>query len=209
MSKFHQSAARTEEIEGWSYTVSSAVGEDAKTISDSADEIRDRQISGSPINKILARESSESTPKPVSEQLYDSLAQIKILTSQVAMHLDADWRNLIFDQLDDLLDAEYWHDDDAPIKAQSFETFLRMIVYFNPSRRPGFGVSNRGYLIGAWTNGLDRLTIEFMPDDVVKWVLSCKVDRNIEKGAGETPVRRLMKVLDPYNPSRWFLNASY
>ena len=101
------------------------------------------------------------------------------------------------------------YEDDKPILGTSFRTFLRMIVYQKPRRRPGLGVSHRGNLIGSWTIGTNRLTMEYLPRDIVKWVLSRVVDGEVERGAGETPLRRLPDVLSPYDPDRWFDDASY
>lgn len=204
MSRVDESGGKVEDAENLLFSLSSAVGEDAETISNSLKEIQERQILDRPIYK---RAEVEAADKPLPEKLFEALAQIKVLTAQVAMHLDAEWRSRMFEQLDDLLDAEDWHEDDDPIIASSFETFLRMIIFHNPARRPGFGVSNRGYLITAWTSGLDRLTTEFLPNDKIRWVLSCEVDGETERAAGETRVRRLMEVLAPYSPPRWFADA--
>ena len=207
MSIVYESVGKIEDTEDFIFLLSSAAGEDAETISNSLIEIQERQVLDRPIYKLAEVEASEIADKPLPEKLYDALARVKLLTAQVAMHLDTEWRSRIFEQLDDLLDAEDWHEDDDPIKVSSFETFLRMIIFHNPSRRPGFGVSNRGYLIAAWTSGSDRLTTECLPNDKVRWVLSCEVDGETERAAGETPVRRLMEVLAPYSPPRWFADA--
>ena len=207
MSRVDKSAGRIEATASLLFPLSSAAGEDAETISNSLKEIQERQTLDRPIHKLAEAEAPWIADKPLPEKLYDALARVKLLMAQVAMHLDTEWRSRIFEQLDDLLDAEDWHEDDDPIKVPSFETFLRMIIFHNPSRRPGFGVSNRGYLIAAWTTGSDRLTIEFLPNDTVRWVLSCEVDGETERASGETPVRRLMEVLAPYSPPRWFADA--
>ena len=204
MSRVDKSAAKIEDAVNLLFPLSSAVGEDAETIRNSLIEIHERQTLDRPIQKLAKVEAAD---KPLPEKLYDALARVKLLTAQVAMHLDTEWRNRIFEQLDDLLDAKDWHEDDDPINASSFETFLRMIIFHNPSRRPGFGVSNCGYLIAAWTSGSDRLTIECRPNDTVRWVLSCEVDGETERASADTPVRRLMEVLAPYNPPRWFADA--
>lgn len=201
------SAGKIEDAENLLFPLSSAVGEDAETISNSLIEIQERQTLDRPIHKLAEVEAPWIADKPLPERLYDALARVKLLTARVSMHLDTEWRSRIFEQLDDLLDAEDWHEGDDPIKASSFETFLRMIIFHNTLRRPGFGVSNRGYLIAAWTSGSDRLTTEFLPNDKVRWVLSCEVDDETERAAGETPVRRLMEVLAPYSPPRWFADA--
>ncbi len=207
MSRVHESAGKIEATASLLFPLSSAAGEDAKIISDSLKAIQERQTLGRPIDKLAETEAPWDADTPLPEKLYDALARVKLLTAQVAMHLDTEWRSRIFEQLDDLLDAEDWHENDDPINASSFETFLRMIILHNLSRRPGFGISNRGYLIAAWTSGSDRLTIEFLPKDTIRWVLSCEVDGETERAAGETPVRRLMEVLAPYRPRRWFADA--
>ena len=209
MSRVYESGAKIEDAANLLFPLSSATGEDAETISNSLIEIQTRQTLDRPIYKLAEVEVPWIADKPLPEKLYDTLARVKLLTAQVAMHLDTEWRSRIFEQLDDLLDAEDWHEEDDPIKVSSFETFLRMIIFHNPSRRPGFGVSNRGYLIAAWTSGSDRLTIEYLPNDTVRWVLSCEVDGEAERAAGETSVRRLMEVLAPYSPPRWFADAPH
>lgn len=146
----------------------------------------------------------EAHKKPLSELLYDSLAQAKVMTSKVAMHLETSWRDKLFTQLDELLAEDEWHEDDPPIEASSFATFLRLVIHIKPQRRPGLGVSHNGDLIAAWTTGDDKLTIECLPKDVLRWVLSCEVDGERERAAGETPVPRLPDVLRSYQPQRWF-----
>ena len=208
MSTVYKSAGKIEDPANLLFPLSSGASKDAEIISSSLEEIQKRQIVDRPINKLAEGDAYSIANKSLPERLYDALARVKLLTAQVAMHLDSEWRNRVFAQLDDLLDAEDWHEDDDPIKASSFETFIRMIVFHGPSRRPGFGLSNRGHLIAAWTTGSDRLTIEFLPRDIVRWVLSCEVDSETERAAGETPVRRLMEVLAPYSPLRWFASVA-
>lgn len=178
------------------------VSGDANIIAESLDAIERRQF----------RASASPTPsrrpgvaaKTLAEELYDSLANAKVLTARVAMHLEDDWRSRLFAQLDDLLDVDDWHEGDKPVEGSSFETFLRAIIFQGVKRRPGLGVSNRGNLIAAWTRGKDRLTLEFFPDNMVRWMLSCEIDGELERAAGETPVRRLPEVLGAYRPDRWF-----
>jgi hypothetical protein len=141
---------------------------------------------------------------PLNEQLYDALARAKMLTSAVAMHLDRAWRTKLFQQLDALHDLEEWEKGDAPLHQGSFSTFLRTIIALNPVRRPGLGLTHTGDLIAAWTTGRDRLTLEFLPSGTIRWLLACYDDERIERAAGEVSVARLMAVLSPYLPARWF-----
>jgi hypothetical protein len=147
-------------------------------------------------------------PASTAERLHAALASAKVMTSEVVMHLDREWRDRLFDQLDDLLDVEDWHEDDEPLLDESFRTFLRLILYQKPGRRPGLGLSHRGHLIAAWTAGADRLTLECGADDTIRWVLSCEIHGARERAAGETHVARLPEILRPYGPDRWFADAN-
>lgn len=146
--------------------------------------------------------------RALNERLFDALAGVKILTSQVAMHLDREWRDKLFRQLDSLHDPAELEAGDDPIQQLSFATFLKAILDINPERRPGLGLSQAGYLIAAWTTGPDRLTIEFLPDDRVIWVLARYLEDEPDRFAGQTPVTRLTEGLRPHRPEHWFSNAS-
>jgi hypothetical protein len=144
----------------------------------------------------------------IEESLFDATAAVKILTAQVAMHLDREWRTKLFRQLDSLHDPSEWEPSDSPIRQSSFATFLKAICDIKPTRRPGLGLTSAGHLIAAWTTSKDdRLTIEFLPNDRVRWVMSMLLDDDIERLAGQTTVARLRDRLQPYEPGRWFDNA--
>jgi hypothetical protein len=125
------------------------------------------------------------------------------------MHLDRDWRAKLFGQLDSLLALSDWQVEDAAPTIESYSTFLRMLTLLRPQRRPGLGATFDGRLIATWTVGDDRLTIECLPKDVVRWQLSATIDGERERAAGETPLPRLAAVLRPYDPGRWFQNANH
>ena len=148
-----------------------------------------------------------SIDKPLAERLFDALADVKILTSQVAMHLDRDWRARLFQQLDSLHDPAEWEEGDEPIQHSSFATFLKAMLSINPARRPGLGLSHAGHLVAAWTTGQDRLTIEFLSGDRIRWVLSRRYDDETERFAGDMAVARLADGLAPYHPQHWFEHA--
>jgi hypothetical protein len=149
----------------------------------------------------------ETDSRSLQELLFDAVAGAKILTSQVAMHLDKDWRQRLFSQLETLHDLAEWEEGDQAIQQSSFSTFLKAILSILPARRPGLGQSSAGHLIAAWTMGEDRLTIEFMPSDRVRWVLSRYFDGEPERFAGETSVSRLINGLAGHHPEHWFSHA--
>jgi hypothetical protein len=123
------------------------------------------------------------TPATVEETLFDALAAFKMRTSAVSMHIDLDWRDKLFRQLDNLLELDNWECEDIPPTLDSYSTFLRMLVFLRPRRRPGLGATGDGRLIATWT------------------------EDELERGAGLTAVHRLKEVLSPYRPARWFDNG--
>lgn len=145
---------------------------------------------------------------PIEERLYDARALCKTKTAAVAMHLDFEWRSRFFSQLDSLMDFENWEKEDLPITDASFTTLLRMLLLVRPARRPGLGSTSYGNIIAAWTVEKDRLTIECLPRDEVRWVLSRYLDGNRESAAGQVALSRLLAVLEPYNPERWFTDGT-
>ncbi|QOZ45521.1 hypothetical protein XH89_20055 [Bradyrhizobium sp. CCBAU 53340] len=158
----------------------------------------------------FASQGTATLPRTsLDERLFDVLAQFKIRTSQVAMHLNRDWRTRLFGQFDSLLNVEDWEPLDRPPTIESFATFLRLLVFLKPQRRPGLGATATGELIASWTNGNDRLTIECLPQDLVRWTVSVTINEERERAAGITPVSRLPAVLAPYGPDRWFADANH
>lgn len=101
----------------------------------------------------------------LESKLFDNAAELKIALSQIVMHLDPEWRDIIRDQLDALLDANNWQDDSAFITKSTFITFLRFIIFANPTRLPSLGVGSTGHMLAAWRNGERRIAVEFFRDD--------------------------------------------
>src|ERR1700730_14825270 len=52
--------------------------------------------------------SARADENTLQERLFDALAGAKVLTAQVAMHLDRQWRDKLFRQLDSLHDPDEW-----------------------------------------------------------------------------------------------------
>jgi len=145
----------------------------------------------------------------IEESLFNATAAVKMLTAQVAMYLDREWRTMLFRQLDSLHDLSEWEPSDSAVQQSSFSTFLKAICDIKPTRRPGLGLTSAGHLVAAWTtNKDDRLTIEFLPNGRVRWVMSMLLDDEVERLAGQTTVALLRDRLQPYQPGRWFDNAA-
>jgi hypothetical protein len=144
--------------------------------------------------------------KSMEEQLYDALAAFKMRTATIAMHLDRNWRDKLFTQLDSLLGADSWEKDDLPPALGSFSTFIRMLLFLKPDRRPGLAATSDGHLIATWSKHDEHLTMECFPNDLVRWHLTAIINEEKEPAAAITPVARLAEVLSPYHPARWFAN---
>lgn len=140
----------------------------------------------------------------LEERLFNAVARAMIALASVGMHLDKNWREMLFRQLNSLHDAAEWYEGDEPLREASFRTFLKAILQIRPKRRPGLGLSSAGNLIAAWTRGRDQLTIEFLPHDKVRWVLSRHYDDEPERFAASISVARLIHALQPYDLGHWF-----
>ncbi len=148
-----------------------------------------------------------SDNRTLEEQLFDATAQVKVLTSQVAMYLDSVWREKLFLQIDYMHDPQEWEEGDKPLQKESFETFLKAICDLRPAIRPGLGLTHNGQLIAAWTHGGNRLTIEFHPRNRVRWVIARRQDDETEHYVGDTNVARLRAGLEPHHPEEWLAKS--
>ncbi len=137
----------------------------------------------------------------IEGQLAEKRTAFKRVAASVGMHLDPDWRNRLFSKLDSLIDPEEWDCDFALPSEQSFSTFLRMIIYLHPTKRPGLGLSAKGHFLASWSNLDDRIVIECLANDEVRWVLSRAA---CDLRAGRTKIYRIPDVIHPYEPDHLF-----
>lgn len=144
----------------------------------------------------------------LNDELYNSRAQFKIAAATYAMHLERNWRDVLFKQIDQLLDEEEWDARDKPITRGSSLTFFRLLLFLRPDRRPSLGATDDGNLVAAWVAGKNRLTLVCKPGDHIRWVLSTVSDDVPETAAGSTTTSRIPDVLAPYNKEQWFANAN-
>lgn len=167
--------------------------------------ISDRLIEAdSSLSLPAALKAQPSAGHSLEEQLFDSRAACKIRTAQIAMHLEPGRRERFFAQVDSLLDADEWDEDDQPISAASFATLLRLLLLIRPKRWPGLGASMDGHVIAAWTKGENRLTVECLPEDQLRWVLVRYRNGERKSAADDTALLGLPDALQPYEPQIWF-----
>jgi hypothetical protein len=186
-------------------TPSSGAGVESETIERKLSELR--SYLETPAYSPTVTRSMGAPGKDLEQQLFDKRATLKMIAAAVAMHLTREWRDSLFRQLDSLLDVQSWDRDDQLADDGSFYSFLRMIIFLNPERRPGLGLAYNGNLVAAWTTERNRLTIECLPRDQLRWVLARLIDDDFERAAGVNLIYRLPEVLAPYSPEVWFSHA--
>jgi len=140
----------------------------------------------------------------IERALRDSKSSFKVLVSRVSMHLGFEWLQKLFAQIDSLLDIEEWDEKDPIPALETARTFIRLLLILKVKRKPGIGISNAGNLIAAWTTGQNRLTVECLPSDRVRWIVARMNEGEIERAVGEGRIDRLRDLLQPYEPSVWF-----
>lgn len=172
--------------------------------SESAESIRRAMMRAGLIQDARPGINISSRSKSLKEKLYDSRAAAKLKVASVAMHLDRDWRERFFAQIDALLNLEDWDKLDEPISDKSFDTLLRLLLLMRAKRRPGLGATSDGHAIAMWTVDKNRLTIECLPADEVRWVVVQYLEGDRDTAAGETVLPRLLDRLRPYDPQQWF-----
>lgn len=196
-------------------SLSLAAGRDAAALAISAKEAASKIGIGQPLSqyRLMASNPSDVARLAVSPNLslelslFHSVASLKILTSQLAMHLSPTWRGWLFGILDDLLSIDNWDESDEPPNVESFRTLLRLVVFEKSLKEPSLGISNAGNWLAAWLADDTRITFEFLPADSIRWSLSYMRGEERESAAGQGSMRRLHDVLRPYGAESWYRDA--
>jgi hypothetical protein len=192
----------SEDLRIYSMPPSQGVGIDAEGASARLAAMR-RLLTGAG-QKISSVQNIAAKSDTIEGQLAEKRVAFKRVAASVGMHLDPDWRTRLFAKLDSLMDQEEWDRDFALPSEQSFSTFLRMIIYLHPTKRPGLGLSAKGHFLASWSRLDDRIVIESLANDDVRWVLSRAVGDIRESGAGKTKIHRIPDVIHPYEPDHLF-----
>jgi hypothetical protein len=174
---------------------------DARLISDLISKLPN--LSGAKSFGSLDNPSVAST----AERLNLRLLSFKRMTSPIARYLDPRWRVQLFETLDKLFEVDVWEDDFVLPLEESFETFLRLVIHLHPTKRPGIGLSSRGYVLASWSKDNDRIVIECLPRDELRWVLSQSNEGRRESAAGKNRIQRLVELIEGYEPDRFFKNG--
>lgn len=139
----------------------------------------------------------------LNTRLFKNLSELKILTSKFAMHLPQTTRSALFSKLDNILNVDDWHEDDNLVQPASFMTYLRFITFEKNIRSHSAGISNAGNFLAAWKNAEGKITLEFLPNDVIRWSLTKSTADGDEIAAWQGPAKRIKDVLAPYGANGW------
>lgn len=139
----------------------------------------------------------------LQEKIFTALADAKIWTSKVAMHMPLAKRDSFFRQLDLLHDCDEWFDGN-PVSLVSYQGFVTFMLTVRGNSKPSLGLAPDGQLVAVWQNGDSRLTIQFKDRFHAEWVLRRRHGDEIERAAGVTTIDRISPVLLPYDPEVWF-----
>lgn len=135
------------------------------------------------------------------------LFDLKVIIAQYSMHLTSEKRNRLFAQLNRIMAADSWHDDDPLPKVDSFRGFLKWALYSRWKDWSGIGFSNEGNLLVAWRAGEDRVTAEVQGAERIKWSTSAIIDGAREIAAGICSLKRFPKAIASNLSERWNSDA--
>lgn len=151
-------------------------------------------------------ETQESPASSHLSPLEERLRFIQDTISEISMHLPQGFAAGLNRQFANLMDEDAWEDEDELISPHALAAFILALLYTKTNRRPGIGTNGRGSITASWTEGDNRLTIECLPTERVRLILSRRGDDGEIERAAFDPMRpeRVSDVLVPFHPEVWF-----
>lgn len=121
--------------------------------------------------------------RTLEEHLFDTRVNLKVVTSQYAMHLSDAARSRLFSELDYLLAEDGWDPDDATPTIESFRVFLKWVIFSGDSTWSSLGIADDGNLLAAWVRADDVMTANF--GDRVRWTQRFSANGSRQSAAGD------------------------
>ncbi len=149
-----------------------------------------KAVDATHISKVPAREEG------LEASLFRNRADLKILASQVAMHLSNEERCALFLAIDRLLDHAEWEDESSQIDESAFRSYLRFIIFARPRRFPNLGVAPNGTLLVGWRKDEKSVHAEILPEDQCVALVKIISARGPETIAWRGHVARLRSVVE-------------
>jgi hypothetical protein len=152
-----------------------------------------------------AMQSQTTTSENLENQLFNNRASLKVLVSQVAMHLAKEERDDIFKQIDSLLDIEAWVDDSNFVLVGSMKTFLRFAIAAGKIKRPSLNVTNNRNLLATWfAKDGGQASVEFYESDSVVMLVSRRIDGVPHSLAYKGKLHSLDNALKALGADSWY-----
>lgn len=130
------------------------------------------------------------------QDLVASASAIRHLLSSFSMHLTPEVRTGIFRQTKRLIAVDDWDDDCQLPSVDSYRTMLRTLVELEPQERPRLGLADTGEFLSMWFSDQQKFSVEYLPNDRVRWVATSGIDSDQSRTSGTTPVKKMLELID-------------
>lgn len=140
------------------------------------------------------KQTVRAPQKPFVQRVDDALVELKKAVAQYAMHLSAEQRQSIFEQLENIINVQDWYEEDEFPKLNSLKDLLAWTIYAGVPQWHSFGVDDDGDVLIAWHNEHATLTANFDGNRLVRW--TCRYqdgDDAVAHAAGDCSLRQFAK----------------
>lgn len=148
-----------------------------------------KQSYGSNDRVVSQNVSSRASSPELFVQLPSTAMDFKVATAQFAMHLPSEDRNRLFSELDYLLNAEGWDEEDSVPPIAPYTNFLRWLIATRRMDWSSLGFDADGNLLGAFVGEKGTVTAAFFAAPIVHWTAGFTTEDGEEISAGQSPLR--------------------
>lgn len=132
--------------------------------------------------------------KTFVQRIDDTLVSLKSVVAQYAMHLSAEQRISIFDQLENVINVDDWYEEDEFPKLSALKDLLAWSIYANVPQWHSLGVDDEGDILIAWHSDTVTLTANFDGNRLVRWTSRYQSgDEKAAHAAGDCSLRQFAK----------------
>ena len=135
-----------------------------------------------------ASNQSQEVHKTFSEKVFDHAVLLKVLLAQYTMHLNNQFRERTFLEIDRLLNDQDWYEEDTFPNEPSFRSFVSWSIYTSEFDWTSLGISNDGNTLVAWKAGESLITANFTKEEFVRWTARISSKTGSSHIAGSSPI---------------------
>lgn len=128
-----------------------------------------RPMIGSTFRPLHGTQPTRRNQEPFDQRIETAVAALKAVVSQYAMHIPEARRLAIFEQIDSIINADDWYEDDELPRIDSFKDLLAWSIYANLPQWDSLGVDDDGDVLVAWHTEELTLTANFDGNRLVRW----------------------------------------